>query len=157
MSSSRQGHLETWIGVGVVLIAFFFGLFAYYSADVHLTRDSYKLYASFPKADGLVRGADVKISGIKVGTVSDMKLDPKNYRAKVELLIESSVTLPNDSAVKVQSDGLLGGAHIQIEPGNEKDFLKIGEEFEYTQGAVSLMDLIGHALFSATSAKQDSK
>jgi phospholipid/cholesterol/gamma-HCH transport system substrate-binding protein len=152
--SSGQGQLETWVGFGVVLVALTFGFFAYRTADVHFNQAGYRLYASFSKIDGLVRGAEVKVSGIKVGTVGDMTLDPKNYQAKVQLLVDQTLQLPTDSAVKIQSDGLLGGSHIQIEPGNEKEMLKADEEFEYTQGSVSLMDLIGHALFSATAEKK---
>lgn len=149
-----NGNLvETLIGALVLLVAGFFLAFAYSSGGVGSSRVSgYELQARFNRADGLVVGGDVRLSGIKIGTVTKQALDPKTFDAIVTFTVDSRYQLPEDSAVKIASEGLLGGNFISVEPGGSNAALKPGSEIKYTQGSVNLMDLIGQAIFSATGA-----
>jgi phospholipid/cholesterol/gamma-HCH transport system substrate-binding protein len=89
------------------------------------------------------------MSGIKVGTVEKMSLDPKSYNAVVTLALDSSVKLPDDSSVRITSEGLLGNQYLSIEPGASMDMIKPGGEIENTQGSIDLIGLLGKAVFSS--------
>ena len=143
--------VESLIGAVVLVVAGFFLVFAYTTSGVRGPGGGYDLVAKFNKVDGLAVGGPVKMSGIKVGTIVDQSLDPKDYRAVVRLNVDNSVKLPEDSSAKIASEGLLGGNYLALDPGGSDRMLKSGEEIKFTQGSVNLMDLIGQAIFSATS------
>ena len=146
-----NGNLvETLIGAVVLAVALFFLAFAYSTAGVGGGLSGYELQARFNRADGLVVGGDVRLSGIKIGTITRQSLDPQTYSAVVSFSVDERYQLPEDSAVKIASEGLLGGNYLSVEPGGSDRMLKAGDEVKFTQGSVNLMDLIGQAIFSAT-------
>lgn len=148
-----SGNLvETLIGAVVLAVAGFFLAFAYSSAGMRGPTAGYELQARFNRADGLVVGGDVRMSGIKVGTITAQGLDPKTFDAVITFNVDARYKLPDDSAAKIASEGLLGGNYLSIEPGGSDVNLKPGESVKFTQGSVNLMDLIGQAIFSATSS-----
>ena len=143
----RENVVETIIGGVVLAIAGGFLFFALSGNDVG-TAAGYNLVASFDRVDGLTRGTDVRLSGIKVGTVTDQSLDRKTYQARITMTIKDGIDLPEDSVVKISSESLLGGAYLSIEPGGSEEMLAANGEFEYTQGAVDLVNLLSQAVFN---------
>lgn len=140
---------ETLIGAAVLIVAG--GFLAYASQHTDFGSGStYDLKAKFFSADGVAPGIDVRMSGVKVGTVGDLTLDPKTYEAVVSLSVTNGFEVPSDTSAKIASDGLLGGSYISLEPGASEYPLEPGEEIERTQGSVSLIDLLGKAVHSAT-------
>ncbi|PAU99020.1 outer membrane lipid asymmetry maintenance protein MlaD [Paracoccus salipaludis] len=103
---------------------------------------TYPLVASFPNVDGVERGTEVRLAGVRVGRVSDVRLNPDTYYAEAELRVPESIVLPTDSAALIQSDGLLGGSYIELRPGGAVETLGPGDEIEDVQGAVSLLGLM---------------
>ncbi len=102
----------------------------------------YPLIASFPDVDGVAVGTEVRLAGVRIGRVSEVRLNPQTYLADAVLTIPDDIALPTDSAALIQSDGLLGGAYIQLQPGGAMDNLAPGDEIEDVQGAVSLLQLM---------------
>lgn len=145
----KQNVLETLTGAVVLLAAVYFLVFAADRTQAVSSSDTYTLMAEFDKVGELSIGSDVRVSGIKVGSVSDLQLDPDTYNAVATIEIESSVLLPFDSTARIESASLLGGNFLSVVPGAEFDMMVDGDRFEFTQGAVGLMDLISRALFSA--------
>ncbi len=146
--------VETLIGAVVIAVAAVFLVYAYSNAG--MTRaGGYPLSAVFSRADGITTGTDVRIAGIKVGTVTGLTLDQKLYQAKVSFDVADNVKLPDDLQIKVASEGLLGGNYLAIEPGGSDNYLKPGDQIEYTQGTIDLMSLVSKALFS-TAGKSSS-
>lgn len=144
-----SGNLaETLIGATVVAVAAVFLLFAFNRAELGGV-DGYPLTARFEKIDGVKVGTDVLMSGIKIGSVTGLRLDAERFQAVVEIAIADGIELPEDSALKVTSDGLLGGKYLSIDPGGADDNLQSGDEIVHTQGAVDLTELIGKAIYSA--------
>jgi phospholipid/cholesterol/gamma-HCH transport system substrate-binding protein len=137
--------VETLIGAVVLAVAGGFLYYASASADFG-GGGSYPLTAQFFKADGIGTGGDVRVSGVKVGTVDSVELDSETFQAKLTIAMRSDVKLPSDSSAKIASDGLLGGSYVSIEPGGSEYMLESGEAIEHTQGSVSLLDLIGKAV-----------
>jgi phospholipid/cholesterol/gamma-HCH transport system substrate-binding protein len=140
---------ETAIGALVIAAAAGFMVYAAQTADVSMG-GVYELSAKFRKAEGVGVGGDVRVSGVKVGSIRSVALDPETYQARVVMAIRQDVKLPEDSAATIASEGLLGGAHIAIQPGGAEFMLEAGDEFGYTQGSVSLLDLIGKAISATT-------
>jgi phospholipid/cholesterol/gamma-HCH transport system substrate-binding protein len=143
----NRNLLETLLGAVVLIVAIVFLIFAYGSSQVG-GGDGYELIARFDRVDGLEKGSDVRISGIKVGSVVDQRLDPETFRAEVVFTVRDDVELPLDSSAAVVSNGLLGGKYLQLVPGGDLDVLQPGEEITLTQSAINLEDLIGQAIFS---------
>ncbi|MDP2697035.1 outer membrane lipid asymmetry maintenance protein MlaD [Thalassospira sp.] len=148
--------IETLAGAAVISVAVVFAYISYDRAGLQSV-DGYELTASFSRIDGLVVGNDVKISGVKVGSVIGQDLDPRTYMAVVRMSVRSDVELPTDSAAKIASDGLLGGKFISLEPGGDIDMLAAGAEIQYTQGSVNLEELIGQVIYSANSGSSNSE
>lgn len=106
------------------------------------TGTEYDLTASFRSAEGVSLGTDVRLAGVKVGTVSGLSLNPDTYRAEVTFRMSGAIAIPEDSTAAVSSEGLLGGTFVEIVPGGSPFMLEEQGEFLDTQGAVSLVGLL---------------
>ena len=142
---SSNNTVETLIGAVVVAVAAVFLFFAYTSTGSGSV-SGYEVKASFSSADGITPGTDVRLHGIKIGTVTTLSLDPKTYYAIVHMNIANEYRLPDDSSVKVTSSGLLGNPYLAVQPGGSLTMVANGGELTNTQGAVDLMGLIGRAV-----------
>jgi phospholipid/cholesterol/gamma-HCH transport system substrate-binding protein len=147
----NNNMVETLIGALVVVIAVGFLVFAYSSTSAG-SLSGYPLEARFASADGINSGTDVRLHGIKIGTVSAVDLDPKSYMAVVHMSIRGDVPVPDDSSIKVTSTGLLGNAYLSIQPGGSPKNLAANGQIVNTQGSVDLMGLIGRAIYGNTSS-----
>lgn len=146
-----QGNfVETLIGVAVVAVAALFFYYATSTTGSGPAAGGYELIAKFDRVDGVSVGSDVKLSGIKVGAVAGQELDQTTYRARLRLTIQAGVKVPDDSAIKITNEGLLGGSYLSIAPGGSDVMLKPGEEFASTQGAVDLIGLLSRAFLSGS-------
>ena len=143
----KSNIFETFIGALVIILALAFLFYGFSIAD-NTSGSNYKVSAVFNRIDGIQNGSDVRLSGIKIGTVSGSLLDQNTYEAKLYFLIENDIKIPEDSSAKITSDGLLGSNYISIEPGGSEIFLKENGEIIYTQGSIDLIGLVGQALFS---------
>lgn len=134
---------EVAAGAAVLVLA---GAFAFYAAQgAGLTASSgasYPLKASFRSVDGISVGSDVRLAGVKVGTISNLVLNPQTFMADATVMLRQDIQLPTDSAILISSEGLLGGNFVEIVPGGAPDNLAPGDEIEDTQGAVSLISLL---------------
>ncbi len=135
--------------VGAVVLAGAIAFAAYVGQRMDGPSNGYALSASFAKADGLTVGGEVRVSGVKVGAISDIRLDPATYRAEVRMNLRGDLQLPEDSSAKIASDGLLGGAYVSIEPGGDAQIIPAGGAIGHTQGSISILDLVGRAIYGA--------
>jgi phospholipid/cholesterol/gamma-HCH transport system substrate-binding protein len=108
------------------------------------------LTAAFDRVDGLAQGADVRIGGVKVGSVTGLAIDPQSFQAIATLRVRSDLRLPRDSSAEIQSEGLLGGRYVAIVPGGAEAVLADGGRITETQGSISLESLLGRFIFSVT-------
>lgn len=141
--------VETIMGIVVVIVAAFFLFFAYRVSDLQVVK-GYNVTAKFLKVGGLNAGSDVRINGIKVGSVISMKLDDIDYIADVVMSIAPNINLPVDSTAVIVSDGLVGDKFIKIEPGKSKELLKNGDVISNTKDFKTLEDMVGEIIFMVT-------
>jgi len=146
--------VETVMGAVVLIVAAFFVYFATSTAQVQMVK-GYEVTALFYKIGGLKQGADVRVSGIKVGTVIDQSLDPKTFDAVVKMTIQASVKLPADTVASIASEGMLGDKYIRLEPGQSKTLVADGGLLSKTKDFRSLEDQVGEIIFLATGGGKD--
>lgn len=136
--------VRTEITVGAAVVAVAIGFLAYAGQVSGLSSDTsgYPLSASFRSLEGVSVGTDVRLAGVKIGSVTDITLNPTTFRADTEFTVLQGIDLPDDSAVVISSEGLLGGNFVEVLPGGSPFNLEPGNEIEDTQGAVSLIGLL---------------
>ena len=106
--------------------------------------------ASFRSADGIAAGTDVRLAGVRIGSVRALSLNPETYRADVTLAVDAAVEIPEDSSIAISSEGLLGDNFVEIVPGGSPFALPPGGDFQDTQGAVSLLGLLAKFVAAST-------
>ena len=145
----KKKPVETIMGLVVLVVALLFLAFAYRVSDLQVVK-GYPLKAEFMKVGGLSIGSDVRINGIKVGTVTSQKLNSDDYMADVTFSIASDIKLPKDSTVSIVSDGLVGDKFVKIEPGKSSEYLKAGDSFSNTKDFKTIEDMVGEIIFMVT-------
>lgn len=139
-----MSHSASEIAVGGVVLAaaIGFAVYATQSTGISAGGSSYDLSASFRSLEGISVGTDVRLAGVKIGSVSDVELNSETYRAETTLSLQDGVKIPDDSAAVISSEGLLGGNFVEIMPGGSEFYFGAGDAFTDTQGAVSLISLL---------------
>ncbi len=150
----KSSAFESLIGAAVIAVAGGFLFFAYQSTGLsHAGTGGYKISAEFDNVEGINIGTDVRMAGIKIGTVVGQKLNPENFQARVELMIDSAIPLAEDTSAKITAEGLLGGKFIALDPGGADEKIADGGVISYTQGAVDIWSLISQAMFDKAGSK----
>jgi phospholipid/cholesterol/gamma-HCH transport system substrate-binding protein len=137
-----EHRAEVLTGAAVLAVALGFVIYATQGLDLSGQAGSYPLRASFRSVEGITVGSDVRLGGVKVGTITGLALNPKTFFADATIAVHDPIVLPTDSAILISSEGLLGGNFVEIIPGGSPDNLAPGDEIEDTQGSVSLISLL---------------
>lgn len=146
---ARRNAAEILAGFVVLIVAA--GFLAYALATSGTAGvPGYHFTAEFDRIDGLAVGSDVRMAGVKIGTVTDTSIDPKTYLATVDFTVQKDIALPSDSSAAIASQSLLGGKYLALVPGGSETMIKPGGRITVTQGSVSLEDLLGKFIFSVT-------
>lgn len=134
---------EVLTGGAVLVVAAGFLVYAGQVGGVGVGTTAIDTYsASFRSAEGIGVGTDVRLAGVKVGSVTDMRLDPATFRAETSFTLQNDVALPDDTAIVVSSEGLLGGSFLELLPGGSPFNLEPGAEITDTQSSVSIIQLL---------------
>ncbi|HLY45248.1 MAG TPA: outer membrane lipid asymmetry maintenance protein MlaD [Stellaceae bacterium] len=149
----RGNVIETVMGAVVLVVALLFLVFAYNTSQLREVA-GYQLSADFERIDGIRQGGDVRISGIKVGSILSERLDPKTFLADVRMSVDPSIKLPDDTVAEIVSAGLLGDKYLSLVPGGSDKMIPPGGKIKYTQSSVSLENLIGQMIFSSPGGKK---
>lgn len=139
--------------VGLLMVAGFLGLlflaFKVSGLSISSQGKSYDIIADFDDIGSLKIRAPVMVSGVNVGRVSDISLDPNTYRARITLQISRQYNkLPTDTSASIYTQGILGSNYIALAPGFETENLQPGGRIDTTHSALILENLIGQLLFS---------
>lgn len=139
-----SSHSTTEVALGGVVLAaaVAFAVYASQAAGLSTSSTGYPLTASFRSIEGVTVGTDVRLAGVKIGAVTDVDLNSETFRADTTVSIVNGVEIPDDSAIVVSSEGLLGGNFIEIMPGGSPFYFAAGDEILDTQSSVSLITLL---------------
>lgn len=149
----KRSVIETILGASVLLVAMIFLVFSYKTANIS-TGTGYDLVADFSGIGGLKAGDDVQISGVKIGTVKSVDLNPQTFLARVTMTVDNTVKLPDDTAALISSESLLGGRYLALEPGASEETMAPGARVPYTQSPQNLEQLLGQFIFSMQGDKK---
>lgn len=139
----RENLGEALVGLFVVLFAVLFVWFAWERSGGGTKAGAIHVTALFPNSTGINVGSDVRVAGIKVGTVTRQVLDPQSFQVKMTLALDPAAKLPSDSSAAITSEGFLGATYIALIPGGDPTPLKEGSTIADTQGAMDLMGMVG--------------
>lgn len=146
----NKGIVEFWVGI-FLLLAIAGMIFLAFQVS-GLTQKSlshgYVVKANFDNVGGLKIRAPVEVGGVVIGRVMDIELNPQTYQAVATLLIYDNYSIPNDSSASIYTQGLLGSNYVNIAPGYAQTYLKSGDQFQHTNSALVLEQLIGQFLFN---------
>ncbi len=155
-SGARHNFGEVLAGAVVLAIALAFVVYAV-AGTGRSTTSGYSLTARFDHIDGLNVGADVRMAGVKIGSVTDERIDTTTFEAVVTLTVQDNIALRKDTSAEITSDGLLGGKYLSLSPGGDPDTLKPGQAITITQGSISIEQLLGKFIFSVTNSNDTKK
>jgi phospholipid/cholesterol/gamma-HCH transport system substrate-binding protein len=144
----KQSMLETIVGFCVIILSIVFLFYAYFINRNQKSDDSYIVKAKFQNVEGIIKGSNVMIAGIKVGIVDNLNLNDQDYSVDSEIKIFNSIKIPIDSNASIVSSGLLGNKYIAINPGLSTDNLKQYDSIQKTQSSINLESLIGKFMYS---------
>jgi len=145
--------IETVMGGVVLVVAALFLFFAYSTSQVRAVQ-GYEVTAQFDSVAGIRDGSDVRIAGVKVGSILGERLDPKTFLADVRMSIDPAYKLPDDTVAEIVSAGLLGDRFMALVPGGSEQTIPPGGRIKFTQSPVSLENLIGQMIFSQPGAQK---
>src|SRR3546814_16242431 len=118
----RRNMIETGMGAVVLLVAVAFVVFAFRSANLsNGGRDGYQVAIEFADASGLTAGTDVRMAGVKIGTVVEQRHNLETYFDQVTLGTRVEVRLPNAPSERIIPAVLPCGNPAALEPGGAED------------------------------------
>jgi phospholipid/cholesterol/gamma-HCH transport system substrate-binding protein len=138
----RESPVEVAVGAAVLIAAVGFGWFAVQATGLSAATGDTTLTASFRSIEGVTVGTEVRLAGVRIGTVTATALNPDTYRADTVMTLTATVPIPDDSSAVVASEGLLGGTYVEIVPGGSLTYFADAAEIIDTQGSVSLLNLL---------------
>ncbi len=142
----KKNPVETILGFGVLIFTVFFLFFVASRVDTKKI-EGYTVSANFLKIGGLSVGSDVRISGIKVGSVISTSLNKDDYTADVYLNIDSNIRLPIDTVAAIADVGIMGDKYVRLEPGKSQAVLQDGDKIINTKNYKSLEDNVSEFIF----------
>ena len=145
----KRGYFETFVGFFVVAIAVFFCVFVAKITGKKIDVSTYNVYTRFENIEGLSIGSKVKIGGLDIGSISSLIIDD-DYKIKLLLKIDSSISIPVDSTITVSTSGLIGGKYLKVQIGGSDEFMKNNDEFEFTQSTMDLEEMVTKFMFNKT-------
>ena len=153
----NRNAIETVMGAVVLVVAAVFLFFAYTTTQVSAI-GGYEVTARFDRIEGLRDGGDVRISGIKVGSIVSQTLDPKTYQAVVRMSLQPSIKLPTDTIATIATTGLLGDRYLSLVPGVDDALIKPNGQIAHTESPIGIDQILQRVLFSvgASDSKKDS-
>ncbi|BBB27271.1 outer membrane lipid asymmetry maintenance protein MlaD [Amphritea japonica] len=150
----RIRGVELAVGIFMLVGALSLAVLAINVSGLGLSKQegSYKVYALFENVGGLTARSKVSMSGVTIGQVSAIRIDPERLMAVVEIEMNGDVDyLTVDSSASILTAGLLGEKYIGITTGADDEVLTEGGYIEDTQSSLVLEELIGKFLFNKAS------
>lgn len=150
----KRNVLELWVGLFVALGIFALAFLSFRVAGglpiSSNSQQTYTVYANFSDIGSLKVKAPIKASGVLVGRVSNIQLDPETYQAKVTLDLDKKYQFSTDVSAQILTSGLLGEQYIGLMQGGDTENLSAGDTITLTSSAMVLENLIGKFMTNFT-------
>lgn len=153
--NKSNSSFEIIVGTFVLLCASIFLFTSLGNSSITQGKNGYLIRAKFDNIEGISSGSDVKISGVKIGSVVNSTLDKNDFRAQLIIIVDPEIQIPVDSSVKVSSEGLLGSKYLSITPGADEKILQNNDEITFTQSSVNFEELLGKFIFGSKSEQSE--
>ena len=150
----KKNPVEALLGFFVLIFCGFFLVFSANKIDLKKI-EGYQLRASFAQIGGLEMGADVRVNGIKVVSVTKITLDPETFMVNLEMNIQNNVLLPIDTTITIADSGLMGNKYVRLNPGQQKQRISRNGTITRVKEYRSLEDNVSEFIFLST--KEDKK
>jgi phospholipid/cholesterol/gamma-HCH transport system substrate-binding protein len=135
---SREAKVGIFVVLGLVILTYFTFRVSKWGG---IAERGYKLTVDFETAAGLEPKANVKMAGVPVGKVEEIKL--VGNRARLVLRIDEGIRIPVDSTASIQTQGLLGEKYVEILPGKQADrMLPAGGRIANTEPPLNLDEVV---------------
>ncbi len=151
MAGSKRSVADLAAGAAVLLVTVGFMAYAAVNTGRGSSGGGLRLSARFDNVGSVASGADVRIAGVKVGSVAATSIDPKSYQGVVSFTVQPDIKVPDDSSAVISTGGLLGGSFVTVTPGGSDKMLGDGGVITATQSATNLEDLLGKFIFNVGS------
>jgi phospholipid/cholesterol/gamma-HCH transport system substrate-binding protein len=140
----KRTIVDLWVGIFVVIGIVSITFLAFHSANLmpQSSKKSYMLYAEFNNVGSLAIKAPVRSSGVIIGRVVAIKLDPKKYLARVQFSVNNTYRFSRDVSAEIMTSGLLGEQYINLTQGAEQTFIEPNEQVTITSSAIVLEQLV---------------
>ena len=144
---NKKINTEFLLGLVILIISII--CFSYYFSKINIFDkiETHQINSSFFDIGSTSIGNDVKINGVKVGEVSNIKLDQDNYMAIITSSVDKNIKIPDDSVFKISNNGFIGNTYIEIQIGNSEELLKNNDYSDNNIDAVSLEEIINNFIF----------
>ncbi len=152
----KRNIIETVLGAVVLVVTAGFVIYGSTATEAGSVK-GYPVTVNFNEIGGLKQGDDVRLGGVKVGSVDSINLDSATYQARVTLSIDNDIKLPEDSAARVSSESIMGGNYLALDPGGDDTMIKSGGQIRFAQDAQNLETLLGKFIFSMSESKDGDK
>ena len=144
-----MNKINTEFALGLLILIITIISIFYYSSKINLLNDTetFQINSSFFNIGNMNIGNDVKINGVKVGEVLNIKLDQETYMAIITSSVDKSIQIPDDSVFKISNNGFIGSSYLEIQLGNSEELLKNNDHSVNNIDAVSLEEIINNFIF----------
>ena len=144
-----MNKINTEFVLGLLILIISITSIFYFSSKTNLLNkiETFQINSSFFDIGNTNIGSDVKINGVKVGEILNIKLDKETYMAIITSSVDKSIDIPDDSVFKISNNGLIGSSYIEIQLGNSEDLLKNNDYSVNNIDAVSLEEIINNFIF----------
>ncbi|MEQ1891825.1 MAG: MlaD family protein [Planctomycetota bacterium] len=118
MNNNRQRQLL--LGIFFVVALSILAYYTLFLTGANWFKDPIVMNVYFPEANGLREGAEVQLLGMKVGRVKELTTDTRQAREKwvhAVLHLDQEIELMRDATITIRETSLLGGRHVDINPG----------------------------------------
>lgn len=149
----QKNYIESFLGLCIVILTGALLWVFFEKNDVRTNEDLLSVTAYFQSVAGVSKGTDVKLGGVKVGRILDVKLDPESLTPLLVIGLNKAYKIPKDSSFAVKSEGIMGGKFISIEIGPDEDSVSEGQIFYNNQSSLDLESIISQVVFGGEKKK----
>lgn len=149
----QKNYIESFLGACIVILTGTLLWIFFEKNDVRTNEDLLSVTAYFQSVAGISKGTDVKLGGVKVGRILDIKLDAESLTPLLVIGLNKSYKIPTDSSFAIKSEGIMGGKFVSVEIGPGQAPITEGQVFYNNQSSLDLESIVSQVVFGGEKKK----